>query len=131
MAPIWTSAVVSYAIDAPLLTSIGSVLVALIAAGAAIASQRAAANAAVKNTDTTSRAAIEAEAFERAKTYYEGVISDQDRRIAARDIRVGELEHKVDDLEEKLDGQEREVKSLRAELDTAKNALRLAFPDEH
>lgn len=110
-------------VSASLVTSLASVLVAGVAALAAIASNRAAANASVKNTDTTSRTAIEAEAFERAKTYYEGVITDQDRRSARDAARISTLEGKLDELETEVNG-------LRAELDTAKNALRLAFPDE-
>ncbi|MBA2952102.1 hypothetical protein GON03_18985 [Nocardioides sp. MAH-18] len=113
----------AYAIDAPLLTSIASVVVAVVAALAAFASQRAAANASVKNTDTTSRAVIEAEAFERAKTYYTDTIDRQDREIHELEGDVAGLKARVTDLE-------RELAGCRAELDTAKNALRLAFPDE-
>lgn len=111
------------AVDAPLVTSIASVLVAAVAALSALASQRAAASASVKNTDTTSRAAIEAEAFERAKGFYTDTIDRQAREIA-------ELEGDVAELKKQVAAQETEVRGLRAELDTAKNALRLAFPDE-
>lgn len=109
--------------DAALATSIGSIAVALIAAAAALASQRAAAKASVRNTDTTSRAAIEAEAFERAKSYYTDTIDRQDREIH-------ELEGDVAGLKAKVREQGEEIQQLRTELQTAKNALRLAFPDE-
>lgn len=124
MAAIWTSAVVSYAIDAPLLTSVASVFVAAVAALSAFASQRAAANASIKNADTASRTAIETEAFERAKGFYTDTIDRQAREISDLETDVGRLKTQVADTET-------EVRLLRAELDTAKNALRLAFPDEH
>lgn len=102
--------------DAALATSIGSAVVAGIAGLSAFASQRAAAKASIRNTDTTSRTAIEAEAFERAKSFYTDTIDRQAHEIA-------ELEGDVAALKD-------EVRGLRTELDTAKRALRLAFPDE-
>lgn len=85
--------------DAGAWTSLASVLVAAIAAAAAFASQRAAANASVKNAATTSRVDIEKEAFERAKNYYAGALDRQDREIEGLHADVDRLEHKVRELE--------------------------------
>lgn len=109
--------------EATVVTSIASAVVASIAGLSALASQRAAAKASIKNTDTTSRATIEEDAFNRAKSYYTDTIDRQAREIS-------ELEDDVAGLKKQVNEQDRELKSLRAELDTAKNALRLAFPDE-
>lgn len=104
-------------------TAIATVLAALIAGGAAIATQRSAAAAAVRNQSVSSRTDIEKEAFERAKSFYTDTIDRQDRMIAARDGKIGDLETKVETLEGK-------VEELERELHTAHAALRLRFPDE-
>lgn len=117
--------------DAALITSIASAVVAAIAGLSAWASQRAAAKASIRNTDTTSRSAIEEGAFERAKSFYTDTIDRQDREIHELEGDVGRLKTQVREQAEQIEQQGEEIQALRAELTTAKNALRLAFPDEH
>ena len=103
-------------------TNIASVVVAVIAAGAAVASQRAAANASVRNTTSTTRTDIEREAFDRAKGYYTDTIDRQHNEIQDLEADVVALKGQVADAQS-------EIRDLRAELDTAKRTLRRAFPD--
>lgn len=95
----------------------------IITAIATIATQRAAAKAAVHAATRTSRDDLEREAFERAKGYYTDTIDRQAGEIHELEADVLRLKGKVAELE-------REVRGLTAELATAKNALRLKFPDE-
>lgn len=95
-------------------TNVASVLVAALAALAAFASQRAAANASVKNTSTTSRTDIEKEAFERAKSYYAGALDRQDAEIEGLHADVDRLEHKVRQLEAERD-EDRQLVAQQAE----------------
>lgn len=106
------------------------IIVGLITAAGAWLTNRQAAKSAKVATETTMRGSIETsriqteeQAYQRAKSYYEGVIVDQDRRLAARDQRVSELEGRVDELED-------HVEALTGELATAKAALRMRYPDE-
>lgn len=61
--------------------NVASLLVALIAATGAWASQRASAKASTINTATTSRVDMEKEAYERARTYDTETIRRQDAEI--------------------------------------------------
>lgn len=88
----------------------------IITALATVATQRAAAKAAVRNAELTSRTDLEREAFERAKGFYTDTIDRQ-----AAEIR--ELEGDVERLKAK-------VAELERDLTTAKNTLRLRYPDE-
>lgn len=69
---------------------IASVIVSLIAASAAIASQRAAARASVVNTKETSRVDMEKEAYERARAYDTETIRRQDAEI--EEIRASNIQ---------------------------------------
>lgn len=101
----------------------GGIIGVLVTGIFTYATQRAAAKAAVRNAELTSRTDIEKEAFSRAEEYYKGVIDDQNKRIDAKEARNAILEAKVDQLEARVD-------TLEEELRVAKSALRLAFPDE-
>lgn len=79
-----------------------SVAVALIAAGSAELSRRAAAKAASRNTETTSRTDLEKEAFERAKDYYGDAMNRQDRELARQDEEITGLHAEVDELRSKV-----------------------------
>lgn len=92
--------------------------------------QRAAARAAVRNAELTSRTDLEKEAFERAQRYYTGVIEDQNRRITARDTEIVELRGTVQNLTTKVDEQADRIEDLESELEAAKKVLRLRYPDE-
>jgi hypothetical protein len=110
-------------VNAALWSAIPSTIAILITAGAALASQRAAAKASVKNAEVTSRTSIETLAFERAKSYYTDTIDRQVRDIS-------DLEGDVATLKQQAGVQAQEIRDLRSELDIAKRALRRAFPDE-
>lgn len=65
--------------------SIASVIVALIAAAVAIASQRSASQASRKNTQATTRVDMEKEAYIRARAFDVDTIEHQDKEI--KDLR--------------------------------------------
>ncbi|HET6909052.1 MAG TPA: hypothetical protein VFH54_06920 [Mycobacteriales bacterium] len=111
-------------------TAIATVIATIITAGAALVTQRSATRAAVRNAEVTSRTDIEKEAFERAKLFYTDTIDRQDRAIETRDRKIETLESKVDELEGKVDEQEHEIRKLRDDLDVARRALEMRFPDE-
>lgn len=92
--------------------------------------QRAAAKAAVRNAELTSRTDLEKEAFERAQRYYQAVIEDQNKRITARDTKILELEATVHEQGSRIETQDRQIEDLQAELEAAKKVLRLRYPDE-
>jgi polyhydroxyalkanoate synthesis regulator phasin len=99
-------------VNAALLTSLASVLVAVIAAGAAIASQRAAAAASVKNASTASRTQLEQEAYQRAENFLTGTMDRQDSEIQELRGEVDELRTKVRSLEHDLALSEEHVRTL-------------------
>lgn len=92
--------------------------------------QRAAARAAVRNAELTSRTDLEKEAFERAQRYYTAVIEDQNKRITARDTEITDLRTTVHGLEAKVEEQADQIEDLQTELEAAKKVLRLRYPDE-
>lgn len=93
--------------------SVASLLVALIAAVGAWATQRTSAKASTTNATTSSRVDMEREAYERARTYDTETIRRQDEEIAElrADLRsareeltsareeIRELKYKVNQLE--------------------------------
>lgn len=85
--------------SAALWTSLASVLVALVAAGSAVASQRAAANASVRNTSTTSRTEIEKDAYARAEQLLDRQFKRQEEEIKGLQADVDRLNHRVRELE--------------------------------
>lgn len=109
--------------DTALVTAFASVIAAVIAGAFGWATVRTTARSEVRRQDTASRTDIEKEAFERAKTFYTDTIDRQSDQIE-------ELEGDVDKLKQRVSDQETEIGQLRSELDTAKRALRLRFPDE-
>lgn len=116
------------------ITAIATVIAAIIAAFAAIATQRSAAAAAVRNQSVSSRTDIEKEAFERAKDFYTDTIDRQGANIHELETDVANLKGRVRYLEEELE-RERALNSkerarLQSELALAQEALRLKYPDE-
>lgn len=92
--------------------SMASILVAIIAAFSAIASQRAAAKASVLNTQTTSRVDMEREAYERARNFDTETIRRQDEELEELRKRVRELENHNTELRQENETLERHVQSL-------------------
>lgn len=88
----------------------------IITALATVATQRAAAKAAVKSATLTSRTDLEREAFERAKGFYTDTIDRQAAEIRDLDGDVTRLKSRVAELER--------------DLEIAKTTLKLRFPDE-
>lgn len=99
------------------ITGIVSVLVAVIAAAAAVLSQRSVAKASTENANTSSRVDMEKEAYDRARAYDTETIRRQDAEIAelrednnrltsevkALRLRIARLEALLpQDIEEKL-----------------------------
>jgi signal transduction histidine kinase len=119
------------------ITAIATIIAAVIAALAAIATQRSAAAAAVRNQTVSSRTDIEKEAFERAKGFYTDTIDRQAASVHELEDDVVSLKSRVRALEEEL-ARERErneknegkIRSLQEQLDLAQRALRLKYPDE-
>lgn len=115
-------------------TAIATIAAAGIGALAAWATSRSAARAAVESQSLASKTDIEKEAYKRAQSFYTDVIDRQEREN--RDLRaeVVALDGRVDTLEDQIDAERRErervEKALREELDVAKKALRLAYPDD-
>lgn len=97
--------------DAGSWTAVASVAVALIAALSAKASQRAAANASTKNTETASRTKIEEEAYARAEGFLTGTITRQDAEI--------------EDLRREVDNLRAEVRKLRNETSSKDSQIRV------
>jgi hypothetical protein len=105
------------------MTAIATVLAALISGIAVIATQRSAAAAAVRNQSISSRTDIEKEAFERAKGYYTDAMDRQAAEIGGLETDVATLRGRVSALEE-------ELAKTKSELDIARRALQLKYPDE-
>ena len=104
-------------------TDVASIIAAVIAAAAAAFTARSASRASTRSTEVASRTDIEKEAFERAKEFYTDTID----RLTAENR---EHETKIDELKQRVDAQDSELHQLREELDVAKRALRLRYPDE-
>lgn len=92
------------------LVNIGTILVALIAAAGAWASQRAASRASMANTSTSSRVEMEKEAYDRARAYDTETIKRQDAEIA--------------ELREEHQKCAEEIKTLRARYEAEIELLR-------
>lgn len=123
--------------DSVQITAIATVIAAVIAALAAIATQRSAAAAAVRNQSVSSRTDIEKEAFERAKGFYTDTIDRQDANIHELEDDVTSLKGRVRALEEELARErgrnqtnEEKIRELQGQLDLAQRALKLKYPDE-
>lgn len=106
--------------------------------------QKAAAKAAVRNAELSSRTDIEREAFERAKGFYTDVIDRQaaeqleaDREIAGLRLTVGQHTTDLATTRLELAATQRslahtqdELADCRQELNAAKRLLQLRYPDE-
>ena len=119
------------------ITAVATIIAAVLAAMAAIATQRTAAAAAVRNQTVSSRTDIEKEAFERAKGFYTDTIDRQGANIHELEDDVTSLKRRVRALEEELarerdrnETNEAKIRSLQEQLDLAQRALRLKYPDE-
>lgn len=119
------------------ITAVATIIAAIIAAFAAIATQRSAAAAAVRNQTMTSRTDIEKEAFERAKGFYTDTIDRQGANIHELEDDVSNLKGRVRALEEELQRErernqvnEEKIRELQGQLNLAQTALRLRYPDE-
>jgi hypothetical protein len=84
--------------DAGMATAIGSVIVALVAAFGAWASQRAAARASQLNTMTTSRVDMEREAYDRARAFDTETIRRQDTEIEELRAQIHRQDLEIEDL---------------------------------
>jgi len=111
-------------------TAIATLIATFITAGAAWATQKSAAKAAVMNQSTASRTDIEKEAFSRAEAFYKGAMDRQDAEIARQDKEINECHAENRALKVEVDGLKTRVKTLEDELETARRALRLRYPDE-
>ena len=89
--------------------NIVTVIVAIIAAGSAYASQRAAARASTLNTSTTTRVDMEKEAYDRARKFDIETIQRQDAEIL-------ELRHELETAHEKIDVARAEARKARSEV---------------
>lgn len=125
------------AIDGNWQAIVGTFMGVLVTSVFAFFTQRAAAKAAVRQAQVTSRTDIERDAFTRAEKYYQGVIKDADERQQRCNQRVSLLEGEVEVLKRRNEDQENRIEELEdrlrrteAELETAKIALRLKYPDE-
>lgn len=126
------------------ITAIATVIAAIIAAFAAIATQRSAAAAAVRNQTVSSRTDIEKEAFERAKNFYTDTIDRQDGQIHELESDIANVRGRLKAVEEELATEralsqsERDraqrlqarIEALQKQLDLAQQTLRLRYPDE-
>jgi FtsZ-binding cell division protein ZapB len=109
--------------------SIITIAVAVIAAGSAYASQRAAARASVMNTSTTSRVDMEKEAYERARAF-------DTETIARQDAEIEELRADNRDLHEKVAVARAEARAARsdaraAQAENSRLRERIAILENH
>lgn len=104
-------------------TAIATVLAAIISAGIAWLTNRAARRAEARNAANLSRTDIEKGAFERAQEFYTDTIERQDREIRDCHAEGQALKRQVTALT-------RRVGELEDDLATAQRALRLRHPDE-
>lgn len=141
----WVAVMVT---DGQQATAIATVLAAAIASGAAWVTQNSAAKRAAETTHLTNRTDIEKEAFSRASGYYKDAMDRQhaeiDEQRAEIDEQRGELRElqgkvtllnaRVRQLEHEAEVQQanhrKEVDRLKADLEAAKKALALKYPDE-
>ena len=84
--------------DAGLATALASIIVALVAAFGALASNRAAARASQLNTMTTSRVDMEREAYDRARAFDTETIRRQDAEIDELRAQVHRQDVELEDL---------------------------------
>lgn len=100
-----------------------SVLVAILAAGAAYASQRSAAKASVMNTQTVTAVDREKEAYERARAFDTETIRRQDEELAELREDNRKLHDRVTVAEAEAREARRESQEVRAENLKLRNAL--------
>lgn len=93
-----------------------SLVVALIAAGSAYASQRAAAKASTINTTTTSRVDMEKEAYQRARTFDTETIRRQDEEITELRQENVALKSEVREVRTEAEASKREASELREDV---------------
>lgn len=79
-------------------TAIASVIVAVIAAGAALASQRSASNAIKDKSSGHNRIEMEKEAYERARAFDTETINRQNKQITTLTIENKSLRQRVEEL---------------------------------
>lgn len=103
-----------------------SVIAAVIAAIVGIVTARSAR----KSNEYGSRADLETEAFERAKSFYNDIIDRQDGEIHELEGEVEKLKARVAAQDSTITAQGIEISELREELNVARRALRIRFPDE-
>jgi peptidoglycan hydrolase CwlO-like protein len=100
-----------------------TIVVAVIAAGSAYASQRAAARASTLNTSTSSRVDMEKEAYDRARKFDIETIQRQDEEIA--DLRADNeaLHEKIDVARAEARQARSEVREMRIEKDKLRTRI--------
>lgn len=113
---------------------VASVVVGIIAAGSAYASQRAANKASVTNTNVSSRLDSEKEAYERAREFDLETIDRQNGEI--RDLREENTaqREKIEDLENKVETLERKINTISKRFPEVLEGMlreRLEEPDNH
>jgi len=101
-----------------------TILVAIIAALSAYASQRAAAKASNLNTTTTSRVDMEKEAYDRARKFDIETIERQDAEIAELRQDNKSLHEKVDVARAEARAARQEAREAHAEADELRRELR-------
>jgi hypothetical protein len=111
-------------------TAVATIIATTITGVAMFLTQKSAASAAQRNAETTSRSALEEEAFSRAKAYYTDTIDRQSREISELESDVGRLKRQVDACEIDLGIARQEMKRMKRDLATAEAALKLRYPDE-
>jgi peptidoglycan hydrolase CwlO-like protein len=97
-------------------TTIASIIVAIVAATSAYASQRAAAKATTMNTNTVSRVDMEKDAYQRARDFDTETIRRQDEEIE-------ELRKLNRDLQEELTMTKTELRGMKQEMQNCKQRL--------
>lgn len=93
--------------------NIATIVVALIAALGAFASQRASSKATIQNTQTGGRVDMEKEAYERARGFDTETISRQDKELQELRTSHEACDQKVEDLKTRY---EAEISMLRARI---------------
>lgn len=123
--------------DTAVTTAIATVIATIITGGFAYVTQRSASKAAARNLDVSSRTDIEKEAFDRAKTYYTDTIdrlerdqADDRAEIASLKVQVREQGEEIDTLRAADRVKDEVIADLRRDLNVARTALQLRFPDE-
>lgn len=122
-------------------TAFATIVSSAIAGGVMLVTQQSAAKRAVQSAQLTSRTDIEKEAFDRASGYYKDAMDRQHAEITEQRTEIHELDGKVTLLNARVRQLEheaevdkanhrKEVDLLKADLEAAKKALALKYPDE-